>query len=548
MVSLMFCIASWQLPPPSLESSTSNRLTMDVLTGATGINIERSQFSNVGKNQYNDCTIHQTIIEKRAKIINRDLPGLSEFTEVKWGDIYKDKDVCYSWRLCSNAKLDNTEAAVFHAEINIVGSFGQKKYTVKTYHGRNGKKEWRRDLLRCSGDWHRDIPLFGYTRSSVPSLIFYGDLVPIAHIEVQLGWVGHMYLEMLKNALGCSRNEIWMDPTKGTFCRGPVGPKCLEWNDNFGSITIPSDVDFLREDVIFRYFFSMRYDQGLVWALSYSRCFEGRKELPSYYYPHVISGLTNSTIAFERNVYWWSLKGCLHSKGGTTRFLLTDHGRYLEAESGNETHSWLSQALSVFHVHNIQFDEDFSNFKFVFSHYMVKGTLQKSKHKRQRRQLEGPIYLFLSTSPSPYTRCYFWSHDPSGQDQLSPDMCRYLGLPITLCITAEYSQLFWPTKVYKALHDYQVSRGFDPTTTDFAQFHGLNIFEIVAPENQFQEVDVEEAKNTPHSSQNDEDDGGVGSTSTQLVQKATGGSLMNTLSSWFTLDAVESSGISAAAF
>ncbi|KAF9257435.1 hypothetical protein L218DRAFT_831854, partial [Marasmius fiardii PR-910] len=64
---------------------------------------------------------------------------------------------------------------------------------------------------------------------------------------------------------------------------------------------------------------------------------------------------------------------------------------------------------------------------------------------------------------------YFWSHDPSGQDPLSPDMCRYLGLPITLSVILDYFQQSWPTKVYKALHDYQVARGFDPTTTDLAQ-------------------------------------------------------------------------------
>ncbi|KAF9256254.1 hypothetical protein L218DRAFT_821800, partial [Marasmius fiardii PR-910] len=74
---------------------------------------------------------------------------------------------------------------------------------------------------------------------------------------------------------------------------------------------------------------------------------------------------------------------------------------------------------------------------------------------------------------------YFWSHGPSGQDQLSSDMCRYLGLPITLSVTLHYYQVSWPTKVYKALHDYQVVRGFDPTTTNFAQSFGPPILEVV---------------------------------------------------------------------
>ncbi|KAF9257388.1 hypothetical protein L218DRAFT_1006252 [Marasmius fiardii PR-910] len=115
-----------------------------------------------------------TIVEKGEKIY-RGLLELSEFTEVKRGDIHKHGNMCYSWRLCSNGK-DDTEAAVYHAEIIIVGPFGQKKYTVKTYHGQNRKREWRQDLVRCSRDWHGDVLLFGYNKSSVPLLIFYGGM------------------------------------------------------------------------------------------------------------------------------------------------------------------------------------------------------------------------------------------------------------------------------------------------------------------------------------------------------------------------------------
>ncbi|KAF9254896.1 hypothetical protein L218DRAFT_885297, partial [Marasmius fiardii PR-910] len=64
---------------------------------------------------------------------------------------------------------------------------------------------------------------------------------------------------------------------------------------------------------------------------------------------------------------------------------------------------------------------------------------------------------------------YFWSHNPSGQDPLSRDICRYLGLPIRLSTRVDYYQASWPTKLYKALYDYQVAKGFDPTTTDFSQ-------------------------------------------------------------------------------
>ncbi|KAF9262462.1 hypothetical protein L218DRAFT_406732 [Marasmius fiardii PR-910] len=110
-------------------------------------------------------------------------------------------------------------------------------------------------------------------------------------------------------------------------------------------------------------------------------------------------------------------------------------------------------------------------------------------------------------------------------------MCRYLGLPVTLSISFAYYQWSWPTKIYKALHGYQVARGF-----------GLPTCVIMSPENQFQEIDVEEAQSTSGSYQNDADVGQGNSTSPQPVQGATGGSLVSTLSSWFTLDAIESAG------
>ncbi|KAF9262434.1 hypothetical protein L218DRAFT_1000641 [Marasmius fiardii PR-910] len=318
----MSCVANYHHPHSSHRSISDetplnlNRLAMEIFTGATGISIKKSRFSN-------------TVIERRAKI-NRGLLDLSQFTEVKRGDIYKDKEVCYSWRLCSSGK-DDTEAAVYTAQIMVAGHFGESKFTVKTYCGRNGKKEWQQDFLRCSTDWHGDVPLFGYNKSSVPSLIFYGgmglfpesgrftetlilELVPIAQVETKVRLVGQMYFEMLKNALGCSKNELWMYPAKGSFCHGPVGPKCIAWidHDDLGVVTIPSDIEFLKEDVVIRYFSSIKHDQGLMQVLAYSTsCVVCVKNIPFTYYVQFITSLTHSTIACNWKVQWGNSKSCL---------------------------------------------------------------------------------------------------------------------------------------------------------------------------------------------------------------------------------------------
>ncbi|KAG7090028.1 hypothetical protein E1B28_011649 [Marasmius oreades] len=344
----------------------------------------------------------------------------------------------------------------------------------------------------------REIPLFGYNKSSVPSLILCGELVPFAQMEPRMGSVGLFYIQLLRNSLGCTINELWMDPTQGRFCRGPIGPKCWDWPKRDFSVIVPSDVEFLKEDVITRYFASKQNDPALLYTLTYSCHYERLDgDIPATY---VISGLTDSAIAFVENVRWESWEGCLdrrrRMRDGTRRFRLRD-GRKIAVDSFSERTAWLAQALSVFHAHNISLDEAFST-TLVFPRLELTGTLQKSKHKRQRRQVSPPIYLIVLPSPYPL---YHWSLDPAGQTPpLSPEMCKYFGLPFKLFLKVSPGQCSWPTKVYKLIHDYQIARNFDPKTSDFARSLGYPIFTVIPAENRFQEI-VEEHPNMPTDSE-----------------------------------------------
>ncbi|KAF9262415.1 hypothetical protein L218DRAFT_1077933 [Marasmius fiardii PR-910] len=522
---------------------------MEVLANATKVTISKSPFSNVGRDQYNSCTIHQH--PQRRREIRENLPRLEEFNEVKQGSIIKDKDIGEPWLLCSSGETIAT--AVYTA---MIIPFGSEMFTVRAYNGgRKARKKWRGDFLKCSNDWRRDIPLFGYSKSSVPLLIFHGELIPFAHIEKGLGYVGRLYIEFLRvMSLKCSGNELWMDPTKGRFCRGPAGPKSSHWVGNFPDVIVPSDVEFLKEDVVIRYFSSTKDDRGLFWALDYSSQSVLTKEIPSANYPQIISSLTNSTIAFHQNVYWGSQKGCLEQRkdmpDGMTRFCLKDNQHYIDVESGVESVAWLAQALSIFHAHGIGLDEDLSKYELVYPWFVLTGTLQRSNHKQHRRQLWKPIYLFLLPSPSP-TRCfYFWSHDPFGRIPLSRDMCKYLGLPFELSIKVKHVREFWPMEVYKTILEYQIASGFDPITTDFVRSRGSPIFEVVPPENRFQEVAEEDIQNQGPT--NTFSSSSVVDDNTQTVnlvptQQGTVWSFLGTLISPFTFEAVEESGISAVA-
>ncbi|KAL0066719.1 hypothetical protein AAF712_006324 [Marasmius tenuissimus] len=153
---------------------------------------------------------------------------------------------------------------------------------------------------------------------------------------------------------------------------------------------------------------------------------------------------------------------------GLTRFsLIVDGGRHLSLtpDISCQRNAWLAQAPSVFHSQGISFNDDLSQYELIMP--QMTGTLSSSRKAKRRRMQCPPIYLFIT--PRPTTT--FWSFDPTGQTSISNDLCRYLGLPFKVL-----SRCFWSfygsSEGYKLLRDYQIVRGFDPTTTDFARHCG----------------------------------------------------------------------------
>ncbi|KAK1217460.1 hypothetical protein PQX77_019885 [Marasmius sp. AFHP31] len=77
---------------------------------------------------------------------------------------------------------------------------------------------------------------------------------------------------------------------------------------------------------------------------------------------------------------------------------------------------------------------------------------------------------------------HHWSFQEDGHSQLLPESCHDLGLPVHLrLLDLGFITTSWSTDDYKSLHQYQVLRGFDPTTTDFAQH--LEYDHIFQPQN-----------------------------------------------------------------
>ncbi|KAK1216788.1 hypothetical protein PQX77_020575 [Marasmius sp. AFHP31] len=93
-------------------------------------------------------------------------------------------------------------------------------------------------------------------------------------------------------------------------------------------------------------------------------------------------------------------------------------------------------------------------------------------------RLEQPIYLHVRPPPPDLPKgmtssLHFWSFYETGQFPLSFEVTRSFRLPVEVDLRDRYLVSYSSnTDHYKSIHRYQLLRGFDPTTTDFAQFLG----------------------------------------------------------------------------
>ncbi|KAF9262440.1 hypothetical protein L218DRAFT_988277 [Marasmius fiardii PR-910] len=111
--------------------------TVKYFPHASKVKIGVGNFLSIEGDRYN----HYHLINKNQRV-DENLPQLNEFIEVKQGDSLKEKDIWEPCQLCWIGK-DPTGAAAYSAEIIPFGH-------------------------------HRNAPLFGYNKSSVPLLIFCG--------------------------------------------------------------------------------------------------------------------------------------------------------------------------------------------------------------------------------------------------------------------------------------------------------------------------------------------------------------------------------------
>ncbi|KAG7097889.1 hypothetical protein E1B28_005202 [Marasmius oreades] len=470
---------------------------MSFFQEACGVSIGQGTFNAVTGNQTNN-TYNHCIFEQRKK--KRTI--YDEFLDIQRGLVRRIKDLDHIESLNFwNSRLQEYE--VFRVErtistAKIHGDSSSSSFTVVSYKGQDAQKAWKTEFRQFSETTNTtEMQLYGINRSSVPLLIFHGELLPVAHFWDRLGVFGQGYAStMAWNVLECEESEVWINPEQGTLIHGLEGPDYLADHMEFSTVeTLPSSIELLLdEDVSVRYFSRLplvkEFDREVINMLDHGSEI-GKETSPISNQPRVFSTKTNSIIAVRSGSYW-NRFGCLDDQvimpDGRTRFTLTDEGSELRLYSDHydDQNAWLLQASSVFHRLGISLDDDLSSYKLVSPSIYFRGSIEGS----QRPLEDPPIYIFLHPFPpfklletESVLSTHTWSYDENGEIPIPRHQCEDLGLPTELSMNSIESVAYrWPSETYKPIHKWQIARGFDPTTTDFARYLEYPIYEVMPSE------------------------------------------------------------------
>ncbi|KAL0567752.1 hypothetical protein V5O48_014240 [Marasmius crinis-equi] len=472
---------------------------------------KNSQHFSIGDNG-NFSTVHgdqiqqnyyNTEVKKRKFIVasEEEEAEYEQFPEIKRANfvairnIHRSDGWVYDFEQQKLKSVKSAKRTVVAGDVRIGGV--ASKCLMVQYSGQGAEELWKEDFRKFGGvRCPENAQLVAINLSSIPMLILTGDLVPMAHLVDRVGVIERTYLRTLAIQMGCFDDfSMWMDTSRGVFCRGPEGPQYGYIRGDFDDFhDLPLDAGLVKEDILIRYLTSRKPDCEVVrvlssvWACNTSQIKVER--------PTVMSTLMDTILAVERGVWKEDEKSCLCEReelpNGVTRFTLHHNRRHLRLwlDCHKSICDWFAQAPSIFCAHGISLEDNLRTYKLLLPD-TLRGTLSNSRAKQRRRKECLPIYFFIPLSGST-----FWSFDLDGQDPFTTDLCRYLGLPIRLALNCTEDS--WPTSAYKALQTYQIARGFDPNTTEFAQHNGYPIYEIAEQSlpSRFEQVEDSEPTET----------------------------------------------------
>ncbi|KAJ8089590.1 hypothetical protein PM082_014846 [Marasmius tenuissimus] len=369
--------------------------------------------------------------------------------------------------------------------------------------GPDAQKAFTEEFLKLSRILSTEASqVYAIANGTIPSMVLWHNLIPLAQFVKRVGYFGQRYLESLCTQFRCDNDELWIDSSRGVICHGPKGPySYLEWY-GWEIKDLPPTAELLQEEVFMRFLASHKSkeaDDKFIDAMDYGMNFDDVPERVDQ--PTIFSTLTKTPIAAANNV-WESIRDTLVDRtcleNGWTRFRLNGDGELSLWLNWDVEKAWLSQAWSVLHARGVSLEDDQEG-SLVYPEAWLGGNIDEFPSKCRRRHQQ-VIYLFVpppsfNLSRGKTSLLHYWSFQEDGHSHLLPELCCDLGLPFELNFNNRpCGSRSWSTHDYKLIHQYQTLQGFDSTTTDFARHLGYdgNIFQPLDDGNRFREVDEDE--------------------------------------------------------
>ncbi|KAK1227242.1 hypothetical protein PQX77_009767 [Marasmius sp. AFHP31] len=337
---------------------------------ARNFQITGGSFNHVQGDQHNH-NYTTTIVQAKEE----EPSEFDEYFKVKLGGIFKLRDVGSSayprrwddgrreWGEEGKPRSDKTICTA-----RVLEQPGMA-FTMLQYSGPDAHRAFLEDFQMLSNTLTSNASqIYGYSKSSIPSLLLYNDLAPASQLEGKLEDLGIMYLCSLAAQLGCKDpGELWIDTGRGTICRGPPGPGFeMPYISEryFGESDVPLTADLLQSDVLLRFAASLKSKKVDRYVIEFASISSSANASVLVSQPTVISKLTNTPIAVANNV-WESIYSNLSDRkvlgDGLTRFTLAhDSGSLSLCWNAMTEHAWMLQAWRVFHNRGITLEDDLS--------------------------------------------------------------------------------------------------------------------------------------------------------------------------------------------
>ncbi|ESK93196.1 hypothetical protein Moror_14640 [Moniliophthora roreri MCA 2997] len=519
---------------------------------AQDISISGNVTNVAHRDQYNGATtiinriVHakrpgRTVVKRGRKRHDID-SEYDQYREIICGDIYKIELLSSEARQdreWKDGKLVSTH--LYQRTIHQARVYGDDRVlTAISYHGRDAKKIWKEEFMKCSqaNDPAVLLQLFAINRSKVPTLLFYDEWLPLGHLQSKMEgtfWEKYYlrvytrvwWYKLKPNARG---SKIWLNSRTGRISSGPDGPFAgIEfprvW---YNCEDMPSAMEMATADTCVRFF-----NQTGAGNLDFDVLQYARRRYSSTW-PKSLLGIDSpdghACSFWSRSTCWrrWSFCG-----GDEVRDFI-DKLRLDTVYSGAQldkiavlkeglAYTWCcwedppsDQTLTDSGLTQFQFNVGFrseyrSNIQFInklggawlsqvhgldwftsglescfIPHLDFYLRLKPRPKQFGVSDLETlpVVYLFLRPPPlcladidSWLSQESFWSFDKNGTSKIPETECERLGLPYVTSHYAGITLHTWPKYVYDGLHAWQVARGFDPATADFARSLGLPILE-----------------------------------------------------------------------